>query len=166
MYKHSILHFRTLYSLARTLPAYALARTLALKRKGLAAGSGADTSRSDQGAPTRDERDSAARGGPRAGPKSRTGAGLAIGIRIHAAGRNNSAASAQTGFARLPAGEGEPDEAIAVDVPLDAGDDKSAAAWTPRGGDGNGSDGADQRKARSRKTTERIVFPGVLTPFG
>ncbi|GAA5864248.1 hypothetical protein JCM3774_001269 [Rhodotorula dairenensis] len=165
VYKHSILHFRTLYSLARTLPAYSLARTLARRRKGLAPGNMAGPGRGDDGA--RDERDSAVGAGTRAGLKLRAGAGLAIGVRLlQATGGDKPAVSTQSRLPPAPAGENEQDEVIAVDVPLDTNDDTSTSAWTPRGGVGGTGGGPGRNDPQRRKTTERIVFPGVLTPFG
>lgn len=93
VYKHSILHFRTLFSLVRTLPAYSLQRKLAKRRVGVG------------------------------------GAGLKIAVRMRAGLEGD-----------------RPVDEIGVDTPID----------------GSGRDAGDA----AERGTERIVFPGVATPFG
>ncbi|BGP08544.1 autophagy protein 13 [Rhodotorula toruloides] len=92
VYKHSILHFRTLFSLVRALPAYSLQRKLAKRRAGVG------------------------------------GAGLKIAVRTRAGLEDE-------------AREGE----VGIEVPIE----------------GSGRDGDTRERG-----TEKIVFPGVATPFG
>ncbi|GAA5983916.1 hypothetical protein JCM10908_005973 [Rhodotorula pacifica] len=161
VYKHSILHFRTLYSLVRTLPAYTLARTLARRRKGLATTLGGGGARRGEGGAgeSRDREHSTTR----TGGIPRNGAGLSVGVRLQAGSKAHSSSADQPPVsAATPIDDVHQDEeVIAVNVPLDGAEDSSVAAWTARGGPGGAETGG-----RTRKTTEQIVFPGVVTPFG
>ncbi|GAA5878368.1 hypothetical protein JCM8547_007533 [Rhodosporidiobolus lusitaniae] len=100
VYKHSILHFRSLFTLARALPSYSLHRRLAKRRAGVG------------------------------------GAGLKIGVRLSA------------GTGEDEGGEGE----VGVEVPIEE-----------REGEGGMGEGGERGRGR---TTEKITFPGVMTPFG
>ncbi|BGP25085.1 autophagy protein 13 [Rhodotorula toruloides] len=93
VYKHSILHFRTLFSLVRALPAYSLQRKLGKRRIGVGA------------------------------------AGLKIAVRLRA-GLEDEARDGEVG----------------VQVPIEE----------------SGMDAGDVRESGK----EKIVFPGVATPFG
>ena len=159
VYKHSILHFRTLYSLVRTLPAFSLARTLARSRKGLStAASGGGGSRVEGAlAGSADMKG----GGARPAVMTRHGAGLGVGVRLVQAtngGGSKRRPPGPEGLPPAPADEDEQDEVVAVDVALDGGDDATSAPRpTARAG---------AASSRQRPTSEKVVFPGVLTPFG
>lgn len=158
VYKHSILHFRTLYSLVRTLPAFSLARTLARRRKGLSTAASGGGSRVEGGLGGSADLTG---GGARPAVMARHGAGLGVGVRLVPAtsgGGSKRRPSGHEGLPPAPADEDEQDDVVAVDVALDGGDD---AASAPRSA---AKDGAASAKRRS--TSEKIVFPGVLTPFG
>ncbi|GAA5820708.1 hypothetical protein JCM11251_003122 [Rhodosporidiobolus azoricus] len=108
VYKHSILHFRSLYTLVRALPAYGLYRRLAKRRAGVG------------------------------------GAGLKITVRL-----------------RLGAGGGAGEEGeVAVEVPIED-------LANEEGEYGNeGEEEELEEGKRGLPTTEKIVFPGVVTPLG
>lgn len=162
VYKHSILHFRTLYSLVRTLPAFSLARTLARRRKGLATAPSGGGNRAEGGLTGSADRDQfMAGGGARPGAMTRHGAGLGVRVRLVSAtsdGGSKHRPARHEGLPPAPPHEDEQDGVVAVDVSLDGGDDASSALRSAA------KDGA--ATAKRRPTSEKIVFPGVQTPFG
>ncbi|GAA6025195.1 hypothetical protein JCM8202_002297 [Rhodotorula sphaerocarpa] len=138
VYKHSILHFRNLYSLARTLPAFALARKLGRRRKGLGTGAGGGSGGG-----------LGVEGASPAGV-ARTGAGLKIGAEVRA-----------VDVKALAEGRDEEEQRpanIDVDVPLERSVHPEATGWAPRG--------VGSREGDGQKTAETIDLPGVATPYG
>lgn len=157
VYKRSILHFRTLYSLVRVLPAFALAKTLTRRRRGLTTTPAPTTTTFGMPASAADASATGGRlassgelRGGLAGGGGRNGAGLKVGLNLRAvAGGPGSDAR----------GGPEEDEAIGVDVPLA---DEGTDPMTDSLGRGDGRTGGE----RSNLVATEIAFPGVATPYG